>query len=224
MNISACRRIADCIAPELSDCYILQSDRFTAPSDAAAFGVRGPHLDFKDHLQKTGEWRGWTSGFICFIRPPTIPNLIHEMAHLLPRKQIELPGSVEPTADERKAQQLQLNIWADSVIPYHRPWTGHDLQFIRAALHLFHRAETMLGERLPLWDLCIGGGAYGLSDAERYQEKLGCEVIEHQRKSFAEIEKLDPPQPFIDLYASDVRYWHSRLAEMEIEKYENRNK
>jgi hypothetical protein len=213
MKLQDCQNVIDRICPEVSSAYLIETDTFVAPGDAGAFSIRGPHQESRAYLEQRGEWRGWKTGFVIFIQPPNLGTLLHEAAHLIPAKVIVPKGIDKPTAKEKEFQDLQLKVWAQGHSPIHRPWEGHAWQFVRACLHLHYRLGA---DAPPLWDV-FDGGNYGLSDIMDYQDRLGVEPISQTTWPFSEIIKTDPPKPFIELFARDVRRWFSRLAEKEIE-------
>src|SRR5690606_34581268 len=86
---------------------------------------------------------------------------------------------------------------------------GHGLDFIRIALHLNHRANT-LGMSVASNILCAGY-RYGLSPAWRYAEVLGDEPARLHQMPFREIRLLAPPPAFSCLWHEDLHAYHQRF-------------
>jgi hypothetical protein len=81
----------------------------------------------------------------------------------------------------------------------------HGQRFIRAALHLRHRAEVA--------GVCIGSALvcpnreYGLSHANAYRDALGDEPICLADARLRDVLASPPPEEFSRLWADDLAHW-----------------
>jgi hypothetical protein len=158
-----------------------------------------------------GKWKG--RGAMIVICQPEHEHLkgilLHELGHVLP---VGSPREdSEPSADEIAMELSMVQKWAD--LPEverandHRPWwPHHDDAFIRRVLHLHYRAER-LGHDAPGRTLCIAGEYYGLSPPACYHRALGDEPARLSALSFREIEEIEQPKEFSQLFAADVQRW-----------------
>jgi hypothetical protein len=88
------------------------------------------------------------------------------------------------------------------------PWRGHEWAFIRAALHLAHRAAA-LGVDLTPRDV-FDAETYGLTPTGRYVAALGDEPDRLAGCDFATVARTPPPAAFGELWLADVRRWLER--------------
>ncbi len=88
------------------------------------------------------------------------------------------------------------------------PWRGHEWAFIRAALHLTHRA-AVLGVDLTPRDV-FDAEPHGLAPTCRYMAALGDEPDRLAGRDFATIEQAPPQAAFAELWLADVRRWLER--------------
>jgi hypothetical protein len=135
--------------------------------------------------------------------------VLHELAHILERstnyrdRQGEPPVRIQFEAlciGDAVAREAELEEIAC-------PFLGHELRFIRAALHLRHRADV-LGTLVPLYGYC-GGNQYGLSHPSRYREALGDEPTRLADMSIRDILNTESPEAFRFLWATDMAHWYS---------------
>jgi hypothetical protein len=139
-------------------------------------------------------------------------TVLHELAHILQRPWLYN----EPVTEPPERIQLEAQQVADIVSnekPAGLPFKGHGAQFIRVALHLQYRAETLATWIAP-YDLCAGC-RYRLSHARRYQLALGDEPKRMARKAIAEIVASEAPPKFVQLWADDVHAHFQSLSRFE---------
>jgi hypothetical protein len=86
---------------------------------------------------------------------------------------------------------------------------GHELGFIRIALHLCHRA-SLAGVGIASAAICAGH-RYRLSHASEYQEALGDEPQRCVGMLFRDIAATDPPLAFRTLWATDFVAYHDHF-------------
>lgn len=135
--------------------------------------------------------------------------VLHELAHILQRP--ELYRDRHGTESARIA--FEALVLGDCVAsepasePDPRPFSGHEADFIRIALHLRHRAE-MAGVLVPLFGYCAGT-PYGLSHANRYRQALGNEPRRLAGERFRDILATPYPKAFWRLWTTDVARWLS---------------
>lgn len=86
------------------------------------------------------------------------------------------------------------------------PMAGHDMTFVRIALHLVARLERLTGERLPL-NLVVNAGIYALSHPVAYRAVLRDEIETFPTTPFAALRRLGPPAAAMRLFEADVAAW-----------------
>ncbi len=140
-----------------------------------------------------------------------IGNTLHELAHILDRPALYRERrDAEPDRLKFEALVLADEVGQPRPTVAPQPWAGHGASFIRIALHLRHRAREH-GVLLLANDLC-SGPRYGLSPASAYRAALGDEPDRLAHLKFPEIAGIEPPEPFTNLWASDVAaHDHSSL-------------
>ena len=131
---------------------------------------------------------------------------LHELAHVLQRPRL-FTDRPEPTEAEVQAQirQLAAHVSDESPEEPSVPWARHDLPFIRAFLHLAHRAEQA-GYPVCTAAFCAGP-LYGLSSALTYRRALGDEPDRTADQPIREILRQPFPQECLPLFISDVGRW-----------------
>lgn len=131
--------------------------------------------------------------------------VLHELAHVLSREQLVTPWeNPQPEHLRSHAQQVANHVAADKGPP-RVPWTGHELPFIRAFLHLTWRAEQT-GQRILTAAFCAGP-ICGLSSALTYQRTLGDEPANLADLPIRAILKEPLPREFLHLYINDLGRW-----------------
>ena len=135
---------------------------------------------------------------------------LHELSHTLDRPVLSCKPS--PAADPVRIQFEALcmgDAVAHDPAPAENaaPFQGHGHRFIRAALHLRHRAEVV-GVPIPLYCYCAGN-QYGLSHPNCYRDALGDEPVRLADTSIRNILDTEYPKAFWRLWTTDVAHWHS---------------
>lgn len=162
----------------------------------------------RDSLIASNQWRG-PGPTIVYINPPTLGVTMHELAHMLPLKD-EYPEDREPTAGNRRFEAKAAAAWASGAIEPidpRQPWFGHEADWIRYTFHVWWRATNLHGFRVHPVKLCVAGKRYGLSHARGYLEALGDEPKRLQASTFKEIQAIEPPAEFSELFEQDVLRW-----------------
>lgn len=135
--------------------------------------------------------------------------IIHELAHVLERPM--LYRMRDETSDVVLAREAAAVVDVISSDPSDHelavPFLGHEVRFIRVALHLRYRAATA-GTDLPEATLCAGRD-YGLSHACRYREALSDEPARLAEQSISAVLARPPPLAFTRLWESDRDLWFS---------------
>lgn len=204
------------LAPELASAgltLLQHQPAWPYPNGADAYATRGRALHIRDHLQATGRWSGAWGCYIVFVeQPPTIPTLIHELAHILPAKPAEPDDSGEATNEQRCEYIAALVRTVNDNAARVEPWAGHGARWIRRALHLHQRVVTA-GFDVRLADCNIAGQGYGLEHPDvEYLRELGAEPQYLSQKTFAEIDAEPMPPRFKRLFANDVARFHYDLT------------
>jgi hypothetical protein len=86
------------------------------------------------------------------------------------------------------------------------------VKFLRAVLHVAHRAERLLGYGIVLLDI-FAAEDYGLSSTYAYRRTLGTEPEDLEAVPFSTILETCPPRPFVALWKQDVQRWLDTIAE-----------
>jgi hypothetical protein len=207
MNIFADHQaIVASIAPEASGVELLMCPAaWRVPGTTAAYASQGRDLRVRDELVRLNRWHGEYRGAIVFIEEPTLPLLLHELAHVLPRR--EPLSDIEPSAEQRAAQIVATLQWAHGPRSESVPWEGHDARWIRRAIHLHYRAKEA-GHDCNLHAMQVAGDHYGLSHVGEYASALSYEPMQLRFKTFAQIEQEPMPERFVKLFAYDVATYH----------------
>jgi hypothetical protein len=126
---------------------------------------------------------------------------LHELAHILERPALYRDRRGEdPLRVQLEALIVGQMIAEDTATA--KPFDGHGAGFIRAALHLRHRADVA-GMLIPLFYYCAGNH-YGLSHPSRYREALGDEPARLAEASFKQILASPYPTAFWRLWTVDT--------------------
>lgn len=89
------------------------------------------------------------------------------------------------------------------------PWTYHGLWFIRAAIHLCHRAREAGFTGANINTMRVADSSYGLSRPARYCEMLGDETERLADVPLSELLGRDSPAEFRELFAADCAAWRA---------------
>lgn len=177
------------------------------PTGCLAWCCAGRHLGVRDELRRLGRWHGFWPSMIVFVGEPAIGPLVHELAHVLPARPVVSDDAGEPTEHDQAFQAAQLRQWVAPTDPQDRfPWAGHDVRFVRRAVHLAERARR-LGIDVAPRDLNVAGDRYGLSHVTDYADRFASEPYMSTHRTFDEIDQLPFPDPVLRLFANDVRLW-----------------
>ena len=163
---------------------------------------RGPCMLLND-LAMAEDWDGDNLAYLV------LTSTLHEFAHILDRPALyEDRTGVDP--DKLLFESLVI---ADSTKRPPRDdlpaYYGHELGFIRIALHLCHRA-SLAGVGIASAAICAGH-RYRLSHASEYQEAIGDEPQRCVGMLFRDIAATDPPLAFRTLWATDFVAYHDRF-------------
>jgi len=131
---------------------------------------------------------------------------LHELAHVLSAEKMVALNVTEPAAREAVAACLRDPPDCEAAIP----WQGHDACFIRNAIHLEHRTQTVLGFEAE--SFCLAGSYYGLSEPSAYRQALADEPAELAGEPFRIIRQAQPPQEFVTLWQNDLQTWYGRIG------------
>jgi hypothetical protein len=131
--------------------------------------------------------------------------LLHEIGHAACWPKPEQPPTLSPTE-----AAAVVELWAtrdETAPPDPAPWfDDHGAEFIRAVLHVHHRAMRLLRFPIDLATL-LASESYGLSPLPLYVEALAGEPARLARKPFKAILTTCPPTAFAELWRVDTRRW-----------------
>lgn len=132
--------------------------------------------------------------------------VLHELAHVLNRPALfEDRTGVDPNKllfESLVVADCTKRPPRDDIPLYH----GHEVDFIRIALHLCYRAQQV-GFDAYHASLCAGY-RYGLSHASLYLDALGDEPARCADMFFRDIRATEPPQAFSSLWCDDYIAYH----------------
>lgn len=191
----------------------------------------GMALTLQPFLESCGRWRGAKDAFACIMAtdryrqclphdaPLTLIQealrakfagiLLHEFAHYVEFRNVlrivrELgvePGAFDPLPEKEitcppdDADKREIE-----------PWRHHAWTFIRAGLHLAHRANV------PAYALALTGKHYETSPVQSYESLAADEVEQRQDEPLSTILADPPPPGFCELFDADCRRYRKRKA------------
>jgi hypothetical protein len=136
-------------------------------------------------------------------------GVLHELAHVLDRPEL----FADRTGADPNKLLFESQVIANSTKRPPRDdlpaYFGHEVAFIRIALHLCHRVERA-GVTIAPAAICAGH-RYGLSHATDYQDALGEEPACCADMLFSDIAATNPPPAFSQLWAQDFVSFHNRF-------------
>lgn len=200
--------------------YIVPQSRITGilggPADC--LGFTSPSLDL--YLRNDIGW-AWRGRGACMVindlryadQPLDDVELdffaiaLHELAHILERPMLfQERADVEPAKLLFESIVLAAYVQDSPVdgMPERTPLKDHDDRFIRAVLHLRHRADVLGVEVAPA--LVCPTRDLGLSHANAYRDALGDEPIQLFESSIRQILASPPPEEFSRLWADDLAH------------------
>lgn len=213
-----CRRVAPL---DLGDgpLYIIAQSRLpdNLGGKSICDGFTAPNLDIYIRDEIGPAWRGRGPCMVVndeqgdpdCLETDIFRIILHELAHIISRP---VARCVATVADPMRLKFEALCL-GDAVSRepspeiVTTPFQGHGPRFIRAALHLRHRAE-LAGVPVPLYGYCAGN-RYGLSHPNRYRESLNDEPDRLAGGSIREILDFPYTEAFWRLWTADVAHWHS---------------
>lgn len=206
MNLAPLHKLARRIAPELTGLVILSHPEGWPPvaPGTIAYVPRGRNLLLRQWLIERGLWGGIWPPCVVWVDPPKCEEdrlgvFLHELGHALPAENLpDLPCEPSPAEYGEQVAMLSSAVARQSV-----PWQGHDHQWLRFALHAWHRA----GRTVSLDSLCLQTHPYQ-SPPWLSLSLLGDEPERMAGKSFAEIQATPAPADFIDCWQSGIDCFH----------------
>jgi len=220
--LDSCEQLISAIAPEITrPVYLLDptsmKDSRLFSGDVMGWTASVADILMRRELERQGRWRG--RGFTSVIKLANIRSgfrfvagvVLHEFAHHLdylskPTSEIEmsllcmdiLPPERETAIDnaiEMVGDRLEDIAEIEEPLPL---WYGHELNFIRAAVHVAHRANKVFESIRPQHLRFIAPYHYQGS------ENMALECCRHE---------LDTQLPIVEILRSDppeklVRYWN----------------
>jgi hypothetical protein len=174
-------------------------------------------LQLQPDLEALGRWTGRgfaavvTNTGLLYSDPDVLmATLLHEAAHrwatprsVLHRPYEEWPELVHFFAERPKPETPQ-RVEQEEKCRRDRPWELHEWKFIRAALHVEHRARGMGFEGHVS---SIAGAQYGLSPVDAYREALADEPARLAGIPLFEAMLVAPPAALPALFDRDVEHY-----------------
>lgn len=141
--------------------------------------------------------------------------VLHELAHVLDRGELyrdrpDLDADVDKLTWEFAVVVNAVYEPSVTSTPTRVPYLGHELGFIRMALHLGWRAEE-LGFEVSGY-LVHGTAQYGLSHHCRYEIALGDEPERLRDLPLREIARRPAPKRLYEVWMGDVSYFMKEIA------------
>lgn len=211
--------------------YVVQVSQLDAwqswiPADTT--GLAGPDLDLSLHhvIERTQRWRGRGHcivlndvGWAAFsttqetFRRNMLGTFLHEFSHCLEAdRDFESPPEPTPAALAEAVAEHSRAVECFHVDRANVPgWFTHNLNWIRAAVHVVERAQ-LAGAEVSLVDV-VDTRRYSLGRVCRYKQAMLPETDALGAASFAEIRNAVPPAALVDVYAAALREWYANLPE-----------
>jgi hypothetical protein len=184
------RELAVAVAPELSDVLSLEIRGEDWPAmDAAAVAFK-------------------IAGRVLFGEPPSVPLLLHEVAHLLPVAPLSL---VAVGSEVMTGRKLAAMVNAEGAVRLEDEIAGHDAAWHRRALHLAWRARRE-GVAVDLEAMHLGGWNYEAPPVATLLEALGDEPAEMADWDFGTIDATPAPPEFVRAF-DDARGFYRGIRE-----------
>lgn len=137
-----------------------------------------------------------------FLEPCALAVMLHEVAHVLPVREIADP------IDNPETKALHVAALADACTRpdpgYGEPGDPHDLPFVRRVCHLVWRARAA-GWDVRLSDALHSMGSF-LAGGDRYAEALRGECEARRAATLAEIEAAPMPDELMTLWRQDCEF------------------
>lgn len=204
---------------ESTPVYILDrtelDDRFDHHERCAAWTASDLDLRLQPTLESRGEWQGRGFAFVTFQGPAGHPSdyewrqlvvTLHECVHRFQEDRsavFEHPVAAMQAAYATMYEADGPNLFSNNQQPRQPPWDAHASDFIRLAIHVSHRANSVGFVCKPgwLWD----SDAYKLSQIERYIERLGDEPQRFRDRSLFAVAESPAPEAFQAFADEDLK-------------------
>ena len=219
---SLCRRIAPLDLAGLP-LYIVPLSRIKSilGGPSVCDGFTSPSLDLYLRNDIGSSWRGRGPCMVINdlqfgdeeledIELVFFATVLHEFAHILERPRLFHERSdAEPTRLAFESIVLAAYVQDPPIegMPERPGLQDHGERFIRAALHLRHRAE-IAGVAIGPTLVCRNRD-YGLSHANAYPAALGDEPVRLADARIRDVLASPPPAEFSRLWADDLAHWLS---------------
>ncbi len=220
-------RFARFLAPiDLRSCafYVIappiDPEVYSPGAGTCGYTMRHADLVFHDLLKLQGRWcgRGFAVAVTVTQRDQFFGTILHELGHCLVRRGLDREWQLN------RADLGETNVLHEFFLENHtapkddedngRPlWDGHELEFVRAMIHLHHRA-ALLGFAVHDWEIHAAGPDYGLSSAAKYCCALGDEPLAWiaSGRPLQDLATIPPPQAFQDLWSADTANWKPSIT------------
>jgi hypothetical protein len=137
--------------------------------------------------------------------------VLHELAHILDRPLVyPEPVNVDPQKLIFEALVVAKATGRPARVEVPR-YYGHEVSFIRIALHLVHRAQQLGVAISPA--AVYASHRYGVSHISEYLDALGNEPTNFADRTIRQIVAEDPPRAFAELWNSDLVAYQQRFSQ-----------
>ena len=128
----------------------------------------------------------------------------HELAHVIgfPGLFGRMPSDTPSSFRDGSWFRQEMSRPQAEAIPTKTSVEAHGPEFVRLALHVCHRMQALVGQRLPLSRLHDWSGL-DLSPGEAYRDSLGGELKRFGQIPLTIINKLPMPSGFQELWTRD---------------------
>lgn len=154
--------------------------------------------------------RNLAAATASMLRGAFLEAVAHEVGHIITNGWVpsaDDPEPPSPTVTARVEKLCEGGPDRRSDSEEIAPWINHNGRWVRMYLQLSHRLRAVGFSITPQLD-----DFHGLSPAWKYATALGDEPIQLVDVPLPEIGNIAPPEPFRELWKSDVRRWWTNLS------------
>lgn len=205
-------RLEACTGPAVDLAYRAEiGQRWRGRGVAILVDLNRFHLDTRRLREVSSADEATIAAMQGYVAKAILAVLIHEMSHVL----LWAPETTAPLTNDARQARVVVDAAispparaADSISPV--PFDGHRADFVRAAIHLCHRADRQR-VAVPLAGMAAGL-RYFMAPPESYRSALADEPQRLAGELLARLPEIPPPAEFSALWRSDLTAWFKRIT------------